>query len=77
MARHETLELVKQVVKSQLGQECDPESTLYADLGIDSLDLVEIVMELEDQIEAEIPDHVAEGWITVQDVANYIDKVLP
>jgi acyl carrier protein len=42
------------------------------DLGMDSLDAVELVMALEDEFELEIPDEAAEKFITVQDVIDYI-----
>ena len=43
------------------------------DLGEDSLDRVEIVMQLEDELNLEIPDEDAEKWKTVADVIAYVD----
>lgn len=40
--------------------------------GMDSLDQVELVMELEDEFDIEIPDHDAESWKTAQNVIDYI-----
>lgn len=48
-----------------------PTSTL-ADLGADSLDIVEIVMKLEEQFGIEINDEDAEKLHTVQEVVDYV-----
>jgi acyl carrier protein len=42
------------------------------DLNFDSLDLIELVMEFEDEFEMSIPDEEAEKVATVGDVINYI-----
>lgn len=42
------------------------------DLDIDSIDMVELVLELEDAFNTEIPDEEAEKIVTVQDAVNYI-----
>ena len=44
------------------------------DLGADSLDTVEIVMQLEEEFDIEIPDDVASTLLTVGDVYNYLEK---
>src|SRR5262245_23594595 len=44
------------------------------DLQLDSLDLVELAMELEEEFELDIPDDVAERMITVGDVVCYIQS---
>lgn len=43
------------------------------DLGVDSLDLFELVMELEEEFGIEIPSEDLENLITVSDVAKYIE----
>ena len=48
------------------------ESNFLDDLGADSLDTVELVMELEDAFGIEIPDHEAEKMFTVASVYNYL-----
>ena len=54
-----------------------PEASFIEDLGADSLDIVELIMELEVQLETEIPDEVAQKILTVQDAIDYIgSKVL-
>lgn len=44
------------------------------DLGADSLDVVEIVMELEDAFNIEIPDAMSEKIKTVGDVIDFVEK---
>ena len=46
---------------------------LSTDLGLDSLDLIEIIMAMEDYFEIEIPDEDSEKWSTVQDILDYMD----
>ena len=48
------------------------ESHFIDDLGADSLDTVELVLELEDVFGIEIPDDEAEKLFTVADVYNYL-----
>jgi len=45
---------------------------LKDDLGMDSLDIIEFVMELEKKYEIAIPDTDIEPWKTVNDVGNYL-----
>ncbi len=45
---------------------------LPSDLSLDSLDLVELMMELEEQFGVTIPDEAAENFTTVADVIRYI-----
>lgn len=49
-----------------------PESLLIGDLGMDSLDGVEIVMAIEDEFHIEIPDEDIESIHTVQELIDYI-----
>ena len=49
------------------------ESSFVNDLGADSLDIVELVMELEDEFDVSIPDEDAEKMQTVGDAVKYIN----
>jgi acyl carrier protein len=68
---------VKNIVVDRLGVE-ESEVTLEAsfkdDLGADSLDVVELVMELEDEFDLEISDEDAEKITTVGEVVKYIQS---
>ena len=69
------VERVKKIVAEQLGvNEADikNESSFVDDLGVDSLDTVELVMALEEEFECEIPDDQAEKITTVQQAVDFI-----
>ncbi|MED1202106.1 acyl carrier protein [Heyndrickxia acidicola] len=73
----EVLERVTKIIVDRLGVE-ESKVTLEAnfkdDLGADSLDVVELVMELEDEFDMEISDDDAEKIATVGDAVNYIQS---
>jgi len=72
-----TLEKVTGIVSEQLGVEEDKvlaESSFVEDLKADSLDVVELVMEFEDEFSITIPDDDYEKILTVGDAVNYIDE---
>ncbi len=69
-------ERVKKVVVDQLGVSEDQvtmEASFVDDLGADSLDTVELVMALEEEFDAEIPDDKAESIVRVKDAVDYIE----
>jgi NADH dehydrogenase (ubiquinone) 1 alpha/beta subcomplex 1 len=49
-----------------------PETKFAEDLGLDSLDIVEIVMAIEDEFAIEIPDQEADKIATIADAISYI-----
>ena len=55
-------------------EEVTPQATFIDDLGADSLDTVEIVMALEEEFKAEIPDEDAEKMKTVGEAIKYIEE---
>jgi acyl carrier protein len=55
-------------------EQITPETSFINDLGADSLDIVELVMELEDKFEIQIPDEEAEKIQTVGDAVAYIEE---
>lgn len=68
-------EKVIALVADKLGvdiKDVKPESTLTGDLGADSLDAVEILMEAENDFGIKIPDEDAEKIKTVGDIVTYI-----
>lgn len=70
-------ERVIEIVAEQLGVSKDqvtPETSFVNDLGADSLDTVELVMELEDEFETSIPDEEAEKIQTVGQAVEFIMK---
>ena len=66
---------IKQIVAEQLGVDEDQvtnEASFMDDLGADSLDTVELVMALEEEFGAEIPDEEAEKLVSVGDAISYM-----
>ena len=65
-------------VKSILSQytevaEITEESSLAADLGLSSFDLVSIVTDFEDHFDIEISDRDISGFVSVNDIWDYLD----
>jgi len=52
------------------------DSSLLDDLGADSLDNVEMLMEVEDAFDLSIPDEDAEKWKTLGDIVEYVEEQL-
>lgn len=70
---------VIEIVCKQLGvdkSKVTPETSFVNDLGADSLDTVELVMEMEDAFGLSIPDEEAEKIQTVADAVKYIENAL-
>ena len=66
---------VKAIIVDKLGvdeSEVTPNASFTNDLGADSLDTVELIMELEKEFGISIPDDQAEKISTVQDAIDYI-----
>ena len=77
----EIFKKVTAVIVDKLGvkaEDVKPESEFGNDLGADSLDQVELIMALEEEFSADIPDEEAEKLTTVGDAIKYIEeKVMP
>jgi acyl carrier protein len=71
----DTAEKVKEIIVSKLGVDAAQvtlEASFTKDLGADSLDTVELVMEFEKAFNIQIPDEDAEKIASVGDVVNYL-----
>ena len=71
-------EKVRQIIANQL--DLDPEtitmdSALIDDLRADSLDVVELVMDMEQEFDVEIPDEELPKVKTVGDIVRYLENV--
>lgn len=68
---------VKSIIVEQLGvdeEEVTPDASFVDDLGADSLDTVELVMELEEEFDINIPDDSAEKIQTVGQAIKFIEE---
>ena len=73
----EVTERVRAIIVDKLGvseSEVTPEATFTQDLGADSLDTVELIMEFEKEFGIQIPDEKAETIQTVGDAIAYIEN---
>ncbi|MCL4139785.1 UNVERIFIED_CONTAM: hypothetical protein GTU68_002558 [Idotea baltica] len=69
-------EKVKSIIVDKLGVEASevtPEASFANDLGADSLDTVELIMEFEKEFNISIPDEAAEKIVTVGDSTSYLE----
>mgnify|MGYP001020107579 CR=1 FL=1 len=72
-----TLEKVTEIIIDKLGvdkSKITPEAKFIDDLGADSLDTVELIMQFEEEFEIEIPDDDAEKILSVNQALTYIDN---
>ncbi len=68
---------IKDIIEKELGVEREklvPEASFIEDLGADSLDIVELVMEFEKEFNIDIPDEDAEKLRTVGDAVGYLNS---
>ncbi|WP_373897261.1 acyl carrier protein [Haloimpatiens sp. FM7315] len=72
-----TFEKIKNIIAEQLSLdegEIALTSTFTDDLGVDSLEIFEIVMALEEEFDIEIPNEDIEDMKTVGDIVNYVES---
>lgn len=73
----EIAQKVKSIIIDKLGveeSEVTPEASFTNDLGADSLDTVELIMEFEKEFNISIPDDQAENIATVGQAISYLDE---
>lgn len=70
-------EKLRAIISEQLDIEEDKitmDSLIVEDLGADSLDIVDIVMSIEEEFDAEVPDEEIENIKSVGDIVKYIES---
>ena len=73
----ESLNKIKEIIADKLGvneEQITLEAKFIDDLGADSLDTVELIMQFEEEFGIEIPDEDAEKILSVQEALDYISK---
>jgi len=78
MERSEILEQLSLVIEYKVGLHLDlkEEQHIFNDLGFDSLDSIEVIMECEREFDLSIADGDADKFETVKDIVDYLDKSL-
>lgn len=76
----ENLTVLKIIVAEYLGTNPDEiltDAQLYEDLGLDSLDVTELILEVEERFAVEIPEAAVEKMRTVGDILTFLEGIKP
>ena len=79
MTRQEIFDDVVEAISNQVcidGEELSEKTILHENLAMDSLDDVEVVMELEDKYNIDVSDDDASKCVTIGDVIDLIDRMV-
>lgn len=71
--QEKVVKMVSDATKINISQ-ITPETSFIDDLNLDSLDIVELMMKMEDEFGIEIPEEDAEGLRKVKDVVTYLEQ---
>ncbi len=76
MTKEQIIQKVTAILDGKGYYNAKPDDRFVDDMGLDSLDRVEVIMEAEMEFGIEIPDEESDKLLTVESVANYIEAVL-
>ena len=78
MSRVEILQKMQLVIQEQMGKEdiVLTEATKLDDLGVDSIELMEFIINLEDEFDLEISDDTIDPMVKVADLLDYLSEEL-
>lgn len=71
--KDKVIKLISDATKIDISK-INMETSFVDDLNLDSLDIVELMMKMEDEFGVEIPEEDAEGLKTVKDIVTYLEK---
>lgn len=77
MDRAQIIEKLMEIICNGLGLEMDEislDSDLREDFDADSLDMVDLVMDVEDEFGVEVPEDAMDSLLTVKDVVDFIEE---
>ena len=72
-----TFEKLKKIISEQLyvdESKITMDSDIVEDFEADSIEMVDIVMDIEDEFGVEVPDEILDKLVTVKDVVDYIEE---
>lgn len=70
------IEQLAKIISEYKGEkvELTPETVIISDLGLNSLDLINLITEIEEEFDVEIPDRAIKLFKTVKDVVRFIEE---
>lgn len=71
------LEKLTEIIREYTGKEdlvIEEDTSILGDLGLSSFDLVQLVCQVEDEFDVEIPDQMIRGFRTAGDVIRFLEK---
>ena len=77
MERSQIIEKLFDIVCNGLDLDADEislDADLLEDFDADSLDMVDLIMDVEDEFGVEVPDEILDKLVTVKDVVDYIEE---
>lgn len=78
MTKEAIFEKLKELAEGNLhlSEDINPSSKLRSDIGVDSIELMEFVISVEDTFGIEISDAIIDELVTIQDVLDYVSQQL-
>jgi acyl carrier protein len=73
----ETIDKIKSILSERLDSDIDEiheGTSIQDDLGADSLDIVDIIMDVEEQFDIQVPEEDIPGLKSVEDIVKYVDS---
>jgi acyl carrier protein len=72
----ETAERVRSTILEHIGKMVPDTTQLVDEIGLDSLEVAELILTIEDRLEVGIPNEAVEGFITIGDVIEYVSGLV-
>ena len=73
MTRTEIENIVEEIINDHMGEGPQDLDQSFDALGLDSLDKIEILMEIEEEFDIEIDDEKAEEWKNLENIVDYLE----
>ncbi len=70
----DTFEALSDLCREYLGKDTITPDTTFDELGADSLDIAELIMEVESRFDVEIPDEQLSKFRNIKDLIDFIEK---
>ena len=77
MTKEKIIEKLFNIISEEMDidvEEISLDANIREDFDADSLDIIDIIMDIEDELSVEVPDEVLNDLITVNDVVEYIEE---